>query len=380
MKNKLLGLLLLLLCFLIFLPHTVFAISSKEERIITPSNLKEWNDGASVTKEISGKGEAYLAEITADTTGLKEDYYSIYIYDDTSRNVKSYDGIAFWYENQSAYDLKINLTFKLNAKTSVTMLDKSYAILEDENTQVVTAEYGTLLIPAGFSGTIYIPFSQLFSEEGEQILLTNIQSFGITTVMEKEQTATYSIGNFTLLSGSVDAMKDSHYLITLTGEEQVVVPSTGAVLETYKANVFDLEGNEIDTDVTFYLEDDIDGISLSEDGTLEIQSDSVATRVTLCAKTKQSTNAGRMTLTLERVSADVAAVGVPRAQDVPQIATSFYQRLKDSIFLIRLLFFIVVLIIGAVITTWFNQAKVHYQTIQKKLYQMFQEQDEEDKS
>lgn len=373
---------LLVLCFLVFLPQTVFAISSKEEKIITPANLKEWDDGASVTKETSGKGETYLAEITADTTGLKqEDYYSIYIYEDTKRNVKPYDGLSFQYLNQSDNDLKINLTFKIDAKTSVTMLDKSYAIVEDEtneNTQVLTAEYGTLLIPARFNGTIYVPFSQLFNEEGERILLNNIQSFGITTVMEKEQTATYSIGNFAFLSGSVDAMKDSHYLITLAGEEQVVVPSTGAVIEKYKANVVDLKGNEIDTDVTYYLEDDIEGITLSKDGALEIQSDCVATKVTLCAKTKQSVNAGRVTLSLERMSADVAAVGVPKAQDVPPIATSVYQSLKDSILLLRLLAFILVFFIGAVITTWFNQAKAHHQTIQKKLYQIFVEQEEEE--
>lgn len=379
--KKLSWFMLLLFSFLVFLPQTVNAISSKEEKIITPSNLKEWDDGASVTKETSGKGENYQVEITADTTGLKEDYYSIYIYDDTKRNVGPYDGIRFQYLNQSDIDLRMNVTIKIDAKTSVTTLDKSYAILEEEekeNAQVITAKYGTLLIPAGFSGTIYVPFSQLFNEKGERVLLNNIQSFGITTVMENEQTATYSIGNFAFLSGSIDAMKDSHYLITLTGEEEVVVPSTGAVIEKYEASVVDLEGNEMDTDVTFFLEDAIEGITLSENGALEIQSDCVATKITIYAKTKQSINAGKMTLSLKRVSAKVAAVGVPKAQDVPSIATSSYQSLKDSILLLRLLALMIVFLIGAVITTWFNQAKMHHQMIQKKLYQIFQDQEEEE--
>lgn len=372
---------LLLFSFLVFLPQTVNAISSKEEKIITPSNLKEWDDGASVTKETSGKGENYQAEITADTTGLKEDYYSIYIYEDTKRNVGPYDGIRFQYLNQSDIDLRMNVTIKIDAKTSVTMLDKSYAILEEEetkNTQVVTAKYGTLLIPARFSGSIYVPFSQLFNEKGERVLLNNIQSFGITTVMENEQTATYSIGNFAFLSGSIDAMKESHYLITLTGEEEVVLPNTGAVIEKYKASVVDLEGNEMDTDVTFFLEDSIEGITLSENGALEIQSDCVATKVTIYAKSKQSINAGNMTLSLKRVSAKVAAVGVPKAQEVPSIATSTYQRLKDSVLLFRLFALMIVFFIGAVITTWFNQAKAHHQMIRKKLYQIFEEQEEEE--
>lgn len=382
MIKKMSWFMLLLFCFLAF-PQTVFAISSKEEKSITPSNLKEWDDGASVTKEASGKGENYQVEVTADTTGLKEDYYSIYIYEDTKRNVGPYDGICFQYLNQSDIDLRMNVTIKIDAKTSVTMLDKSYAILEEEetkNTQVVTAKYGTLLIPARFSGSIYVPFSQLFNEKGERVLLNNIQSFGITTVMENEQTATYSIGNFAFLSGSIDAMKESHYLITLMGEEEVVLPNTGAVIEKYKASVVDLEGNEMDTDVTFFLEDSIEGIMLSENGALEIQSDCVATKVTIYAKTKQSINAGKMTLSLKRVSDKVAAVGVPKAQEVPSIATTTYHRLKDSVLLLRLFALMIFFFIGAVITTWFNQAKAHHQMIQKKLYQIFEEQQEEEET
>lgn len=378
-RKRLLVLFLLEFCLLIFFQQTVLAISSEKEKIVTPGNLKEWNDGASVTKATSGKGESYLAEITADTTGLEEDYYSVYIYDNTKRDIRSYDGIRFHYSNQSDNDLKINLTLSINAKTSVTMLEKSFAILEEdiqEATQVVTAEYGTVLIPAQFSGTIYIPFTQLFNEEGENIDLSTIQSFGITTVMEKDQIASYAIGNIAFLSGSVEAMKDSNFLITLSGEEQVTIPSTGAVIEKYTAKVIDLEGNEVNTDVTFYLEDEIEGVSLSKDGTLEIQSNCVANKLNLLAKTSQSINSGTLTLSLERENATQG--GVPNPEEVAQISTLVDQRLNDSVLLFRILAVIIALFFVAVFTIWFNQAKANYQTIKRKFNKIFQEQEEED--
>lgn len=379
--KKRLVLLILELCLFMLIPNSVFAISSKEEKIVTPGNIKEWNDGALVTKQISGKAENYEAIVSADTTGLEEDYYSVYIYDYTKRYIKSYDGIRFQYTNPGDIELEINLTLTVDAKTSVTMTEDSFAIIEDtekETTDVLEASYGTLTIPPHFNGMVYIPFSQLYNENGENITLNNIQSWGITTVIEKEQQVSYTIGNIAFLEDSVSAMKDSSYLITLSGEEQVVLPNTGSVIEKYETKVLDLEGNEVDDDITFYLEEDIEGVKLAKNGALEIQSNCVATKLTLYAKTSQSINAGKLSLSLERVSADVAAVGVPKVEDVSKITSTAYNQLNDFVIPFRIGAVVIFIFLGAIFLTWFSEAKANYQIIKRKLYKIFQEQEEEE--
>lgn len=365
------------ICFLIFLNHTVYAAGNEKEKSITPGNLKEWNDGAKVTKKATGKAMDYNVSVTADTTGLTEDYYSVYLYDYTKRNIESYDGIQFHYRNENDSELKINVTFTVNNKTSVSMSDHSFAILkengEDDTTEVLATSYGTLTIPSHFDGIVYVPFSQLVNENGETIALKSIQSWGITTVIEKEEQAVYSIGDIAFLENSIAARKASNFLITLSGEEQATIPSTGAIIETYKAKVFDLEGKEVDTNVRFFMKEEMEGVSITEDGTLEIQNNCVATQVELYAKTIESINAGKITVSLERVSPEVAAVGVPSENEVNKINSVAYIKLNDSVILIRIMAIVITAFFVIVFLKWFKVAKENYKLIRKKLYQEFQD-------
>lgn len=366
-------------CFVLFFHNTVFAINSKEEKPVTPGNLKEWNDGAEVTKEASGKADTYQVNVKADTTGLEKDYYSVYIYDDTRRQVKSYDGIRFEYSNESNSELKINVTLTQNSKTSVTMTENSFAIIEANDTdtpEVIRPEYGTLRIPPLFKGMIYVPFSQLYTEEGETISLASIQSFGITTVLEENQIISYSIGNIAFLEGSIEEMIDTYYLITLSGDETIVLPNTGSVMLSYDAEVIDLEGNSVDTDVTFFMEEDIEGIVIQKDGTLEIQSNSVASQLTLYAKTSQSINAGKLELSLERVSLDVSLSGIPKEEDVKSITSAAYARLNESVVTLRILALGIALLLGYVFISWLSRAKANYLDIKKKLHKLYDEEEE----
>lgn len=379
-EKKWMSLLLLFGCLLFSLSSTTLAISAKEEKSITFSNLKEWNDGAKVTKKAEGKGKDYKVKITADTLSLPEDYYSVYIYDDTKRNIKNYDGISFLYTNESEEELNINVTLTINAKTSVTMNESSYAIVEDANentTQVIHTTYGTLSIPAHFTGTIYVPFTQFFNEENENISISNIQSFGITTVLEKEQSVSYSIGNPTFLAGSLNSMKDSYYQITLSGEENIIVPNTGSVIQTYKAEVLDLYGDAVEDTPFFSVEEGINGVTITENGTLEIQNDCDASKVTIYAKTDKSSNAGSFTVSLERLSAEVAAVGVPGQADVKKITTPLYDKLVGGVLWIRIAFGIAVFFLFTIFITWFTKAKENYEIVRKRLYKIVKEQEED---
>lgn len=375
-----LGLLELLL--LLFFQCNVFAIDSKSEKAITPGSLKEWNDGPDVTKKKGGRADTYHVDVTADSTDLDEGYYSVYIYDYTKRYIKPYDGIRFHYTNKSNEELKINLTFTVNSKNSYTMEDNSFAILESEdssNVKVVLTTYGTITIPAQFDGTVYVPFSKLYNEDGDKITASTIRSWGITTVMAENQKIEYSIGDIALLKGSVDAMKESHYQITLTGKEKIVIPNIGSIIEKYKADIIDMEDNKVDTEPIFYLPESIAGVSITSDGTLEIKSDCVASDIVVYAKTDKSINSGEINISLERASSVITDSGVPKADNVAKFTTAAYTKLNRAVVWIRIIIAAFILLLGVIFYTWFSQAKLNYQRIRKKLYQIFNElNDEED--
>jgi hypothetical protein len=377
---------LCILCFaeiflLLFFQNTVFAVTSESQKVITPGNLKVWNDGANITKKSSGKGEDYQVAVLADTTDLEEEYYSVYIYDDTVRNIKSFDGISFDFKNENNVELKINFTLRINSKTNVSMTDASFAILEsadDSVPEVIPITYGTISLPANFAGTIYIPFTQLYTLEGDGVSLSQIQSWGITTVMPKDQQIQFTIGNIAFLDGSVDCMKDSIYLITISGNNEITVPNTGSVIESYRVEAKDLESNIVDDDTTFYLKEGIEGVTISKNGELEIANNCVASEITIYANTQNSLNNGKTILTLKRVSAAVAAAGVPKAEDVKKITSTTYNKLTKSVTLIQIIAVVIALIISAIFSTWFTEAKKNYILIKSKLYKIQSDLEEEE--
>lgn len=367
--------------FLLF-QNTAFAAGSETEKAITPGKMKEWDDGVNVTQESSGKGKDYQMSVTADTSGLEEGYYSFYLYDYTTRSVKPNDGIRFNLKNESDTELKINLTITVNSKVNVTMADSSFAILESADQsmkEVVYLTYGTLSIPANFDGTVYVPFTQLYTEDGENIPLLQIQSWGITTNMSQEQQAQFTVGNICFLTKSIDSVKDSYFLFSTTGNSEITVPTTGTVMEIYQVEVKDIDGNHLDDDIIFSLEDNIAGAWISKDGKLEVGSDCVASEVTVCVKTNKSINSGKLKIKLEQVSAVVAASGIAKASDVKGITTLIYSKMNEYMKVIRVLLFILVLVFVFIFYEWFLESKNNYDSIKNKLFKSFNEQEEEEK-
>ena len=369
-------------CFLLLsFPGNASAVTSESEETITPSEMKEWDNGANVTSESSGTGENFQVSVFADTNDLKEGYYSIYLFDNTVRTVKTYDGIRFNIKNDNSTELKINLTLTVNTDVSVSLTDSSFALLESDNQSIhetVAAAYGTISIPAKFDGTVYVPFSQLSTSDGERISLTKIQSLGITAVMSQGQTVHYVIGNIAFLRNSVTSMKDSYYFITVSGSSKITIPHTGSEIETYHAEVKDLDSNPVDQNVTFYLDESIAGVSISKDGKLEIESDCVASEIRVCAKTENSVDSGVLRISLQHSDTAAGAAAVPGVNEVHTIMLPVYTELNKSMQLIQILSIAIALIIGAVFLNWFKDSNENFYSIKRKLYKTYHEDEEED--
>lgn len=350
---------------------TALAVSSQGQHIIIPDKLREWDNGAKVTAVSKGSRENYHVNVSANTNGLKKGYYSIYLYDISERNLDPYDGICFNFKNLTDADIKINLTLTINSQTSIAMTDSSYAILEsaDQNLkESVFPAYGTILIPARFDGTVYIPFSRLYTTKGKNILPEHIQSWGITAVMTQNEQIQYEFGNIKFLCESIASMKN-YNLITVSGKDQVAIPSNGSALTFYQSTVKDLNGNPLKKRAMFYLKKSSPGVTISKDGRLEVNSSCTAQKITICSKVANCVNWGELTVPLERKGITSALDnGIPQPSNVQKITTTADVKINQSICWIQIIFGTIVLFLGAIFYEWFSEYSTNYTKIKNELY------------
>lgn len=365
------------LCLLLpFITVPVSAASKDSNAVqIAPELIKSWNDGANVTVDTIGEDEATKITVTSDSTGLKKGYYSSYLYDDTKRSVSAYDGIQFHVENNEDTALKMNLTLTVSKTVSVSLLDQSFAILQpDDKTEIASILYpenGTLMIPGNFSGILYVPFSQLLTEDGKPVLLTQIQSWGVTGVQSEDQIISYTIGKIELLKHSEAAIRGQYYFITPSGDTQITVPHTGSIIKNYQASVTDLDMKQQDQTPEFFLSGTNTGITITKEGRLEISSDCTASEVTIYAKTEKSLNAGKLQVQLVHEDSQDSGALVPDPSEVGTILLPLYQWLGKSFTWIQGGILTAFLLVAALISHWFEISNRNYYSIREEYERSF---------
>lgn len=359
--------------FILLLPigGTVSAVSNKSQNVTAPDIIKEWDNGANVTKTSIGTGTNFQTSIKADTNGLKKGYYTVYLYDISSHCVNSDDGVRFNFRNLNNQEIKINLTLTVNSKTNVAMTDSSYAILEfaDQSfREAVTPAYGTISIPANFDGTVYIPFSKLFNTDGKHVSLTDIKSYGVAAIMTQNQQIQYQLGNIEFLSGSIASMRNC-YLIYLLGKNNIDIPYNGSILENYQYQIKDLNGNPVQKTAAFFLKNNVAGAAITKDGNLEVSSGCTASDITICSKLPDSIDCAELTVSLKRENAG-KFVGIPRPSDTPKITTAVDTKLDKFINIIRFAAVAIASIIWLIFQEWFSESNANFNKIKNELYHL----------
>lgn len=355
------------------LQNPALAFASQLQNVISPGNMNVWENGAKVTKTYSGEGSNYHISLRANTFGLSKRYYSVYLYDLTARNLASYDGIAFNFQNKSGAALKIDLTFTTNSGTSASISDGSYAILEKADHSLeesASPSYGTISIPANFDGSVYVPLSKLYTSDGKNVSIAKIQSWGVTAVMSENEQIEYQMGNIRFLGGSLAAMRDQYYQISLSGVDSISIPHFGSTIESYQAQIKDMDNNAVTQNPTFYLKNNVPGVTLSADGKLQISSDCTASSVTIGVKLGNSMTFSEKTIALKKSAAAKSGVGVPQPSIVPKITKPAYVTLNRWLGTIRIFAGVVLVVLIGIVFSWFFSANRHYIHIRKKLLEM----------
>lgn len=371
-KKKLitLGILCCLISIFTYIP--VSAISSDAKTTAKPAEFSEWDNGVQVIKEIMNNTDRYTLKVNADTIGLADGYYSYFLYENKSRNLGGYDGISFEISNKNEIPLKMNVSMTPKSGTGLTLKDEGTLILEslDGNEgEVIQVSNGTFEIPARFNGVVYIPFNQLKNDDGKEVSINNIVTWGFTGVLEEGQEVKFEISNINFLKGSFLLQEEKYKNIHITGNDKIYLSSKGTIIENFKAEVKTLGGEAVNSDVTFFLENEVEGASISEDGWLEITSNCKETAITVCAKSSDSSGIGKFNVQLLKPESGNKTGYIPAASEIKSIMPSSYQFLIDKIVWARIILIVIALIFLSIFGSWLVKSRIKYLILKQEIYQ-----------
>ncbi|MFA9378453.1 MAG: hypothetical protein ACERKZ_17160 [Lachnotalea sp.] len=373
--------LFVILCSLGF-TQKAYAITGKGETKLEPSSFKKWVKDAELDYSINKvKGEDYNIDVNVDSQCGEGEYSSVFLYENKNRTITNCDAISFKLKNDKDEALQLNVTLTNNKKQSASLIDGEYAIAEDldeQQGQLLLAEYGRFEVPANFDGTIYIPFSHLKTENGDNVNLSRIVSWGVTTVLEMDQKAEYNISDITLWKDSEIKQNERYFQIEIDGSNQVQIPSAGEGITKYTAVVKDLDGNELDTPVVFSLAEEVEGATLSEDGQLVVTPKLAESTLTIEVSTATSKNMA--TLAVEtyvswRGSYEVGLAQIPDEDADESIIPTYMTVLNSHIVMVRVTCIVILAILIIIMVHWHDISKEKYKILEQKICKDRKEED-----
>lgn len=260
---------------------TGITVKAVEEGSITqldPSNIKNTSNGANVRYDLRKDNNKYILSVNVNSKNLKKGYYTSNIYNEMYMNLDSYGMISFDIENQSNDELRINFIIKqIDGRFLSVSNDKNVLIKKEDSDllEMVTPSYGTISISKGFKGSIYVPFNSLGKEgQDKQDKIYNISKilyWGIvqTTAENKEQN--FSLSDFKLIEYNSKINQYGNLNFSIQGENQVQIPVVGESISQYKAEIDDSNGKVNGDKISYKIETNKKGVSISKDGLLKLE-------------------------------------------------------------------------------------------------------------
>lgn len=310
------------------------AVESVSEQQVSPAALKGVTEGGEFTLSHSGKGENYRAEASFHTFDLDAGYYSTYLYEYKKYDISGCDAFALGFENNSEEELRINVNLQTGGDGNVQAADEQPVVLENRDGtagELVKAMYGSITVPAGFDGTVYVPFASMADESGEPFVPGTIRSWGITVILEEDRSAQYAVKNIRFLSDSIAFQKEQYYTVHLLGTDTVHMTEEETTETRFRAEVKDMDGQSAEKDVRFSLKEPVPGAEVTEAGMLRIQAGCRASYIDLLMRVEdaKSVSSHRIGLTFGKED------GVPATSQIPPLSKGSYEWLAARAALFR---------------------------------------------
>lgn len=261
-------------------------------------------------------------------------------------NVEKYGGFSFHVENKSEGEVKMNFIINETSRNYKLEEDDIVLALEDgENTlRRLKVSNGVFELEENFRGNIYIPFTVL----GDKTFKT-IESWGLTLTCRNGEDKNFNITNLSYMDKE-DAKKYSSLVkVNLKGDLEVPVPSVGEAIVDY----------EIDRDAEFFLKDSYEGVSISEEGHLVVNSQAEAGKVNVFVAMAEGEEfcfnielSERLTKNLKGVTnKSLASPSLDEVVNKNSFINNFLLNEK-VLFIFRCIITLIVLLAGGVYLSW----------------------------
>lgn len=261
---------------------SVYGISDSDYENFNPVNIQKIMDAGHIEIE-TGKASEYQLNVDMNTIGLGKGYYTAYLYENQYRDWSNYEAMSFYISNESDNTIRINMDVKRYDGKVLSPSDNSNIVVKRETSEMLEKmqpSFGTIELPQGFKGRIYMPFNS-FKEKGANSEsafngITQITSWGIIATMPENDKGRFSLSNFQLINkeSSIEYYLNSD--ISIKGDNIVEIPVVGESISEYRTN-------ETNKNVKFELLDSIDGVSINENGRLSVKPDVEAQNIRISA-------------------------------------------------------------------------------------------------
>ncbi|BBF45459.1 predicted membrane protein [Lachnospiraceae bacterium KM106-2] len=238
---------------------------------------------ASVQKEI-GK-----ISLSLDTKKKKKGYYSSTLFLTDSRNVSKYGGFTTKMINKSNHSLRLNIAMNTKSKGVVVVKNGASVILNQNGvTSYQRVANDCFEIPAGYKGSITIPFYGLADQKNQKLLeneIEDIYGVGFIFVLQEQAQNEITISDMSLIEEGYLPAKKQIALVQIKGEESMLRPIEGSSVEEYKVSAFDMVGDSVQTKAKLSLQRHYDFVRMTSGGKLEVDANAQDDSVVLCATT-----------------------------------------------------------------------------------------------
>lgn len=266
-----------------------YGISNIDSTEFIPKNIEKTTNGADV-KINSSTTNGYELDVSMNTIGLDDGYYTAYLYENKSRDWSSYEAIAFDVVNECNSSVRINLNIKKNDNTVVSPSDDNVILTKMKNAQImekVHPSYGTIELPKDFKGTIYIPFNSF--KEKDNLTSDNVNeiskvlSWGIIVTQSENEEKSFKVSKFSLITKGSDMDKYFNLNFSIKGDTTIEIPVVGETIYDYKIESINNVENINKNTVKFKIKESVDGITINDNGRLTLTPDVQEQQIQICA-------------------------------------------------------------------------------------------------
>ncbi|WP_234122350.1 hypothetical protein [Clostridium hydrogenum] len=271
----------LLIFFIVFLITNTGIIAkaakSTNQKQLIIDNIKEASNGNTVEYNYNKANSSLSAKISSKN--LSKGYYTTIFYNKLNNDFLNYKMINFNIDNESKNELRINFMINKPNGTNLSLQNNKSVLLKEENsllTEKVLTSYGSIAIPKGFRGLVYIPFDSLGksieNKKDKKIIISDASTWwGISITSSENEEKIFNLSNFTLSNSNTELTKISNLNFNLEGDNQVQIPIVGESISQFKANPYDSYNHILTNKITYKIDSPIKGISVTDDGILKIE-------------------------------------------------------------------------------------------------------------